>query len=47
MRYKLVAKVNQCFCFPERPVKGGNILDFWKGGDLRKEGGESRKGRGL
>ena len=39
MIYKLVTRVIQYFCFPERPMKGGDILDFSKGGDLRKEGG--------
>ena len=31
MIYKLVTRVIQCFCFPERPMKGGDILDFKKG----------------
>ena len=36
MIYKLVTRVIQYFCFPDRPMKGGDILDFWKGGNLRK-----------
>ena len=28
----------QYFCFPNRPIKGGDILDFQKGGNLRKVG---------
>ena len=39
MIYKLVTRVIQYFCFPDRPMKGGDILDFQKGGDLRKGGG--------
>ena len=26
--YKLVARVIHYFCFPDRPMKGGDILDF-------------------
>ena len=41
MIYKLVTRVIQYFCFPERPMKGGDILDFQKGGvDLEKVGYE-------
>ena len=36
MIYKLVIRVIQQFCFPDRPMKGGDILDFQKGGNLRK-----------
>ena len=39
MIYKLVTRVIQYFCFPNRPMKVGGILDFWKGGNLRKGGG--------
>ena len=39
MIYKLVTRVIQYFCFPERPMKGRDILDFYKGGNLRKGGG--------
>ena len=44
---KLVARVIQYFCFHERAMKGGDILDFLKGGgDLRKGGGvDLEKGR--
>ena len=37
MIYKLVARVIQYFCFHKRPMKGGDILDFYKVGNLRKE----------
>ena len=41
MIYRLVTRVIQYFCFPERPMKGGDILDFQKGGvDLEKVGYE-------
>ena len=43
--YNLVTRVVQYFCFPDRPMKGGDILDFLKGENLRK-GGSSRKGGG-
>ena len=33
---KSVKRVIQYFCFPNRPVKGGDILNFEKGGNLRK-----------
>ena len=36
--YKLIKRVFQYFCFLDRPIKGGDILDFWKGGNLRKGG---------
>ena len=39
MIYKLVTRVIQYFCFPNRPMKGGDILNFEKGGNLRKGGG--------
>ena len=32
MIYKLVTRIIQYFCFPDRPVKGGDILDSQKGG---------------
>ena len=46
MIYKLVTRVIQYFCFPDRPMKGGDILDFQKegGGDLRKGGVDLEKG---
>ena len=28
----------QYFCFIDRPIKVGDILDVYKGGNLRKEG---------
>ena len=41
MIYQLVTRVIQYFCFPNRPMKGGDILDFQKGeGILEKRGGE-------
>ena len=40
MIYKLVTRVIQYFCFPERLMKGGDILDFKRGG----EGGVLEKG---
>ena len=41
IKIELVARVIQCFCFPERSMKGGHILDFQKGGKgiLEKGGG--------
>ena len=36
MIYKLVTRVIQYFCFPNRPMKGGEILDFFKRGILEK-----------
>ena len=36
--YKSVKKVFQYFCFPDRSIKGGDIMDFQKGVDLEKEG---------
>ena len=38
---KLVKRFIQYFCFPDRPIKCGDILDLQKGGNLRK-GGEVR-----
>ena len=32
MIYKFVTRVIQYFCFCDRPMKGGDILDFWEGG---------------
>ena len=34
--YKLVKRVFQYFCFPDRSIKGGDILDFKNGGVLEK-----------
>ena len=39
IRYKLVTRVIQDFCFPNKPIKGGDILEFLRGGNLRKGGG--------
>ena len=39
MIYKLVTRVIQYFCFPERPMKGGDILDFQKGGGVNLRNG--------
>ena len=44
MIYKLVTRVIQYFCFPDRPMKGGDILDFQKGENLRKGGVDLQKG---
>ena len=38
MIYKLVTRVVQYFCFPERRIKAGDILDFYKGEILEKGG---------
>ena len=38
MIYKLVTRVIQYFCFPNRPMEGGEISNFSKGGNLRKWG---------
>ena len=43
--YKTVKKVFQYFCFPDRPVKGGDILDFQKAGNLDLENLDLEKGR--
>ena len=32
----MLKKSFQYFCFPDRPIKGGEILDYLKGGNLRK-----------
>ena len=37
--YKMVTRVIKYFCFPDKPMKGGDILDFQKGGILEKKGG--------
>ena len=37
--YKSVKRVIQYFCFPDRPIIGGDILDFQKGEILEKGGG--------
>ena len=34
----------QYFCFPNRSIKGGDILDFQKGGNLRKVGVDLENG---
>ena len=39
----MVKRVVQYFRFPDRPIKGGDILDFWKGGNLRKGGVDIEK----
>ena len=44
MIYKLVTRVIQYFCLPEKPMKGGDILDFQKGENLRKGGVDLEKG---
>ena len=36
--YKLATRVIQLFCFPDKPMKGGHILDFQKGNHLEKGG---------
>ena len=41
---KLVTRVIQNFCFSDRPMKGGDILNFQKGGNLRKRGVDLEKG---
>ena len=38
MIYKLVTRVIQYFCFPDRPMKGGGHLGFLERGNLRKGG---------
>ena len=44
--YKSIKTVVHYFCFPDRPIKGGDILDFQIGGNLRKGGGvDLEKGR--
>ena len=45
--YKLVTRVIQFFCFLDKPMKGGDILDFSKGGNLRKEGLDLERGGGC
>ena len=47
MIYKLVKWVPEYFCFPDRPLKGGGILDFYKEGNLRKGGLDLEKGGGY
>ena len=43
--YKLVTRVILYFCFPDRPMNDGDILDFSKGRNLRKrEGVDIEKG---
>ena len=46
MIYKLVTRDTQYFCFRDRPMKGGDILDFQKGENLRKGGVDLEKGGG-
>ena len=36
--YKLVTKVIQYFCFPNRPMKVWDILEFQKGDESQKGG---------
>ena len=45
--YKMVTTVIQYFCFPDKPMKGGDILDFQKGGILEKGGLIQKKGGGV
>ena len=47
MIYKLVTRVIQYFCFPDRPMKGGEILDFQKEGNFRKGGVDLEKMEGY
>ena len=42
--YKLVKRVVQYFCFPDRPLKGGDILHLQKWGTLSKERVDQEKG---
>ena len=44
--YKSVKGVFQYFCFPDKPEKGGDILYFYKGGNLRKGGLDVERGGG-
>ena len=44
---KLFTIINQYFCFPDRPMKSGDILDSQKGGNLRKRGGLIQKSTGY
>ena len=44
MMYKLVTRVIQYFCLPDRPMKGEDILDFQKGGDLTLKKGDGGGG---
>ena len=39
MIYKLVTRVIKYFCFLERPMEDGDILNFKKGEILEKGGG--------
>ena len=34
----------QYFCFPDKSMKGGDILDFYNKGNLRKGGVDLEKG---
>ena len=43
----MVTTVIQYFCFPDKPMKGGDILDFQKGGILEKGGLIQKKGAGV
>ena len=47
MIYKLVTRDIQYFCFPDRPMKGGDILDFQNGGNLGKGGVDLEKGGSM
>ena len=40
----MVTRVIQYFSFPKRPMKGGEIFDFYRGGISEKGGRWSRKG---
>ena len=47
MIYKLVTRVIQYSCFPDRPMKSGDIFDFYKGWNLRKEEGVDLEKGGM
>ena len=42
--YKSVRRFIQYFCFPNRPIKGEDILDFQKGSNVRKGGLAQKRG---
>ena len=45
--YKSVKRVIQYFCFLDRPMKGGDIVDFQKWGNHRKGGLTYKRGGGM
>ena len=47
MIYELVTRVIQYFCFYERPMKDGDILNFQKGGGNLENGGSGGGGGDL